>query len=193
MVAFHEVMGMGLRGMTGSGPPASDQPSSGLPARIKEMAREAGFDLCGLAAVRQFSELNVFPEWIADGRHGEMKYMEARDEAGELKRAALARVAPWARSVIVCAINYNTAQPYSTQTGDANRGWISRYAWSREDYHDAVLRRLRVVESKLHELLDFEATRNPRPIWQQATDAIRLALTWIPARWWSASMRNMPG
>ena len=71
-----------------------------------------------------------------------MKYMEARDETGELKRASLARVAPWARSVIVCAINYNTAHPYSTQTGDASRGWISRYAWSREDYHESVLRRL---------------------------------------------------
>ena len=86
-----------------------------LPTRIKRCARDAGFDLCGIAPVRDFAELRVFPAWIADGKHGEMKYMEARDEAGELKRASLARVAPWARSVIVCAINYNTAHPYSTQ------------------------------------------------------------------------------
>jgi len=124
-----------------------------LPTRIKHLAREAGFDLCGVAQVREFAELRVFPDWIADGRHGEMKYMEARDEAGELKRASLARVAPWARSVIVCAINYNTAQPYSTQTGDASHGWISRYAWSREDYHEVVMGRLRVVEESLHEML----------------------------------------
>ena len=122
--------------------------------RIQELAREAGFDLCGVAPVRNLGELNVFPSWIAAGRHGEMKYMEARDDAGDLKRAALARVAPWARSVVVCAINYNTAQPYSTQATDPSRGWISRYAWSREDYHDAVLRRLRAVESKLKELLE---------------------------------------
>ena len=44
-----------------------------------------------------------------------MKYLEARDDHGDLKRASLARVAPWARSVVVCAINYNTAHPYSTQ------------------------------------------------------------------------------
>ena len=37
---------------------------------------------------------------------------------------------------------------------DASKGWISRYAWSREDYHDAVLRRLREVESKLGNFLD---------------------------------------
>jgi len=124
---------------------------SDLPTRIRQSARDAGFDLCGIAPVRDFSELHVFPAWIAEGKHGEMKYLEARDETGELKRASLARVAPWARSVVVCAINYNTAHPYSTlvQTEDASRGWISRYAWSREDYHESVLRRLKQVEDKL--------------------------------------------
>ena len=123
-----------------------------LPTRIKQYARDAGFDLCGIAPVRDFRELRVFPVWIADAKHGEMKYMEARDEVGELKRASLARVAPWARTVVVCAINYNTAHPYSTQTVDASRGWISRYAWAREDYHDAVLRRLKQVEDELRGL-----------------------------------------
>jgi epoxyqueuosine reductase len=80
-----------------------------------------------------------------------MKYLEARDEAGQLKRASLRSAAPWARSVIVCAINYNTAHPYSTQVNDPERGWISRYAWSREDYHEAVMRRLRVVENCLRD------------------------------------------
>jgi epoxyqueuosine reductase len=128
-----------------------------LPTRIKRCARDAGFDLCGIAPVRDFGELRVFPPWIADGKHGEMKYMEARDETRELKRASLARVAPWARSVVVCAINYNTVHPYSTQAQkeDASRGWISRYAWSREDYHDAVLRRLKQVEDGLRGLPDL--------------------------------------
>ena len=126
-----------------------------LSTRIKQCARDAGFELCGIAPVRDFKELHVFPAWIADGKHGEMKYMEARDEAGELKRASLSRVAPWARSVIVCAINYNTAHPYSTQAQapeDASRGWISRYAWAREDYHDAVLSRLQQIENDLRGL-----------------------------------------
>ena len=136
-----------------------------LPTRIKQCARDAGFDLCGIAPIGDFSELQVFPNWIADGKHGEMKYMEARDETGDLKRASLARVAPWARSVIVCAINYNTARPYSTQpqtqTGDASRGWISRYAWSREDYHESVLRRLKQVEDALRELVEASGYRVP--------------------------------
>ena len=125
-----------------------------LPVRIKQCAREAGFELCGVAPIQDFAELRVFPRWIAEGRHGEMKYMQAEDESGKLKRAKLARVAPWARSVIVCAINYNTAHPYSTAFKDRNRGWISRYAWSRDDYHEAVLRRLRKIEDELPSLLD---------------------------------------
>lgn len=81
-----------------------------------------------------------------------MKYLEARDESGRLKRASPETTFPWARSVIVCAINYNTAQPYSTEVHDPERGWISRYAWSREDYHDAVMRRLRSLEREVQSL-----------------------------------------
>lgn len=137
-------------------PQAPSQLFSSLSTRIKQYARDAGFDLCGTAPACNFAELQVLPAWIADGKHGEMKYMEARDEAGELKRASLARVAPWARSVIVCAINYNTAHPYSTQiqSEEAGRGWISRYAWARQDYHDAVMRRLKQVENELRGLPD---------------------------------------
>jgi epoxyqueuosine reductase len=125
--------------------------ASDLKAFIKRAAENAGFDLAGIAPASDARELEYFPAWIAAGHAGEMKYLEARDDQGGLKRASLARVAPWARSVVVCAINYNTDQPYSTQVNDSRRGWISRYAWSREDYHDAVLRRLKQVEGALRQ------------------------------------------
>ena len=116
---------------------------------VKRAAQQAGFELTGIAPAADSPELQSFPEWIAAGHAGEMKYMAARDERASLKRASLSRVAPWARSVIVCAINYNTEHSYSTELRDPNREWISRYAWSREDYHDAVLRRLEQVEPAL--------------------------------------------
>ena len=118
---------------------------------VKRAAHDAGFELAGIAPVREFDELAYFPQWIEAGHAGDMKYLEARDELGRLKRESLRVAAPWARSVIVCAINYNTAQPYSTEIDDPQRGWISRYAWGREDYHDAVLRKLRAVERRLTE------------------------------------------
>jgi len=124
---------------------------------VKEAARAAGFELAGIAPVRDFVELQHLEAWVAAGRAGEMKYMEARDEAGQLKRASLRATAPWARSVIVCAINYNTAQPYSTAVDVPDRGWISRYAWSREDYHDVVMRKLREAESEIRRAVDDSA------------------------------------
>ena len=120
-----------------------------ITAIVKQAAQESGFDLAGVAPVTDAPELAHFAPWIEAGRAGEMHYMKARDEQGRLKREALRNAAPWARSVIVCALNYNTSQPYSTQVNDRERGWISRYAWGREDYHEAVMRRLRRVEEAL--------------------------------------------
>jgi epoxyqueuosine reductase len=125
------------------------QSASEITFRVKQAAREAGFELSGISPVRDFADLDHFPSWIESGYAGDMKYMEARADSGELKRSSLRATMPWARSVIVCAINYNTPHPYSTQANASDRGWISRYAWSREDYHDAVLRRLRSVEENL--------------------------------------------
>jgi len=124
---------------------------SELAALVKVWACEAEFDLAGVAPVREFAELEYFPQWLDAGHGGEMRYLEARDEHGNLKRASLRNSAPWARSVIVCARNYNTAHPYSTEVNNPARGWISRYAWSQTDYHDAVLRRLKQVEEKLNQ------------------------------------------
>ncbi|HKF04656.1 MAG TPA: tRNA epoxyqueuosine(34) reductase QueG [Candidatus Sulfotelmatobacter sp.] len=138
-----------------------------LIAVVKHTAAEVGFDLSGIAPAGDAPELKSFPAWIAAGRAGEMKYMESRDEQGELKRASLSRVAPWAKSVIVCALNYNTDHPYSTQVSDPVRGWISRYAWSHEDYHDAVLRRLKQVEDALH---DATADTDPNLITRSYVD-----------------------
>lgn len=132
---------------------------SQVEALVKRAARDAGFDLAGIAPVRpeQLPELEFFPSWIASGHGGEMRYLEARDERGRLKRASLDSVAPWARSVVVCALNYNTAQPYSTEFNDPRRGWISRYAWGGADkpadYHDAVMERLRRLEARLRDAL----------------------------------------
>jgi epoxyqueuosine reductase len=132
---------------------------SEITSATRAFALEAGFDLAGIAPVRDFQELARFPEWIAAGHAGEMKYMEARDGSGDLKRSSLRSVAPWARSVIVCGVNYNTAPPYSTQVNEPERGWISRYAWGREDYHESVMRRLQEVENKLVETIPGIQTR----------------------------------
>ena len=91
-----------------------------------------------------------------------MRYLVGRNESGGLKRASLANAAPWARSVVVCAMNYNTDQPYSTHAGSTAQGWISRYAWTERDYHDVLLANLRRLEVEFVSLCEREGARTPR-------------------------------
>jgi epoxyqueuosine reductase len=106
-------------------------------------ARAAGFDLCGVAPVEGFAELDKFPEWLARGYPGEMNYL--RDP----RRSDPRRVLDGARSLIVAALNYNSPHPGSTaaapQPDDPGpRGWISRYAWG-DDYHEVIKEKLDAV------------------------------------------------
>src|SRR5271169_6021216 len=103
-------------------------------ARIVELARAAGFDLCGIAPAAEFPELAHLEEWLERGHAGEMRYLH------DARRRSPADVMQGARSVIACALNYNTAFPASTEArelpeaGAGPSGWISRYAWG-DDYH----------------------------------------------------------
>jgi len=130
-----------------------------ISASIKASALDLGFSLAGIAPVEQFRELEYFPHWIEENRHGEMRYLESRTESGELKRSSIQKAAPWARSVVVTATNYNTDQPYSTECRDPKRGWISRYAWGQRDYHDIMLPRLRTLEDRIRETASQPAAR----------------------------------
>src|SRR6202020_420751 len=67
-----------------------------------------------------------------------------------------------ALSVVACALNYNTGQPYSTHAGSPSRGWISRYAWAQRDYHDILLEKLRALETRLVEQCAHQDIAAPR-------------------------------
>jgi epoxyqueuosine reductase len=118
---------------------------SALSQWIAEKASLLGFDLCGIVSAQEFPELAHTEDWLERGYAGEMNYL------ADPRRADLQRAMPGIRSVIVCALNYNTERPRSIQvtpetTGDsAPCGWISRYAWG-SDYHE-------VLREKLNQLL----------------------------------------
>jgi epoxyqueuosine reductase len=140
------------------------QNSHQLRSVVRAAASDAGFDICGMVNVRELhsQELEYFPSWIAGGNAGEMKYLEARNENGDFKRASLQNALPWARSVIICALNYNTGGERSVDVAhEKSRGWISRYAWGRKDYHDVLLGKLRQVEGVLHRHIADEDGRAP--------------------------------
>ena len=133
-----------------------------LQERVEVLAREAGFAAAGIAAVpapgspEDEAERARFAEWVDAGHAGEMEYLKRRDEAGELLRSSVRVALPWARSVIVGAANYASAEPRSIDPAPQGTGWIARYAWSSRggrpsDYHKVLLRRLERLRDRLAE------------------------------------------
>ena len=123
-------------------------------AWIADRAKSLGFDLCGVVRAEKFPELERTSEWLASGYAGEMKYL------ADPRRSDPQSAMPQIRSVIVCLLNYNTAEPFSTdssvQLGDSEpRAWISRYAWG-DDYHE-------VLRTRLNGLVDLLRQRFSEP------------------------------
>ena len=127
---------------------------------ICERARSLGFALSGVAPAERFPELARYSEWLGRGYAGEMKYLH------DPRRRDPRMAVPEARSLIVCALNYNSPLPYSTQAGAGTtdpgsarlHGWISRYAWG-DDYHGVLWAKLNalVFELRAHFSEPFEA------------------------------------
>jgi epoxyqueuosine reductase len=145
-----------------------------LTQKIKEKARAIGFHKVGIARAEELSrESERLAEWLANGFHADMLWMEREPE----KRTNPQLLFGGAKSVIVVALNYFTPHEHSDSS---DKGKISRYAWG-DDYHD-------VVKEKLRELLAWIKAEMPEadgkvcvdtaPIMDKAW-AQRAGLGWI--------------
>jgi epoxyqueuosine reductase len=134
--------------------------SAPTPQLVESLAQAVGFAAAGIAAVpapgspEDSEERARFDEWVDAGHAGEMDYLKRRDDAGSLLRSSVRVALPWARSVIVCAANYNSDQPPSTDPAAPDAGWIARYARSSKgdrpsDYHKVLKRRLESLRDQL--------------------------------------------
>ncbi len=114
---------------------------------IRGLARECGFELAGVARAAPVPEAEWYRKWVAAGYAGEMRYLtDYRAALREDPRRLLAS----ARSVVCCGRLYQTPWPWSTRFSDAERGWISRYAWGG-DYHDEMRSGLDRLEARIRE------------------------------------------
>lgn len=116
--------------------------------RLKQRARELGFDLCGVAPAVPPPHYHAFLDWLEHGMHAGMGYLARR--AG-LRRSAESLL-PHARSVIALAKNYNQEPPQDVEAR------VARYALGR-DYHKVLRRDLRRLVAFLVELSPGAKTR----------------------------------
>src|SRR6266566_6155296 len=73
-----------------------------LKAQLVSYARQIGFDSCRIAACDTPAHATEFRQWLREGAHGEMNYMQR----GEEKRCDPQKVLPGAKSIVVLALNY---------------------------------------------------------------------------------------
>jgi epoxyqueuosine reductase len=110
-----------------------------LEALIKAKAAEIGFADCGIARADAAPKTaERLREWLADGRHGSMLWMEERAH----HRERPAGLWPEVRSVISLGMSYAPHTDPLALAGQGEIGRISTYAQG-QDYHDVMKRRLK--------------------------------------------------
>ena len=114
---------------------------------IKELARECGFELAGVARAEPAEDRARYHDWVMAGFAGEMRYLtDRRAAARDDPRNLLAS----ARSIVCVGKVYQTPWPHSTCFSDPERAWISRYAWG-SDYHDEMRHGLERLDALVRE------------------------------------------
>ena len=109
---------------------------------VKSIALALGFDDCRIAVAKEATHAEAFRQWISEGLHGDMAWMEKAPQ----RRCDPREVLPGCKSVICLALNY---YPGSDSGTDGYR--IARYAWN-EDYHDLILAKLKAFDIELAKL-----------------------------------------
>ncbi|UIJ46808.1 tRNA epoxyqueuosine(34) reductase QueG [Sphingomonas cannabina] len=112
-----------------------------LEALLKDKAAELGFAAAGIARADAAPAAGGrLRQWLAEGRHGSMIWMEERAD----QRASPAGLWPEVRSVIALGMSYAPGRDPLALAGEGDVGRISVYAQGG-DYHDVVKRQLKAL------------------------------------------------
>jgi epoxyqueuosine reductase len=121
-------------------PTSTSDPVSGSPeAFLKHTGRTIGFDSVRIArADEAWTAGERLEAFVAEGRHGQMDWMETTLE----RRKAPTAMWPGAKSAVVVALNYGPGLDPMDMLGERSLGNISVYARGK-DYHDLLKSRLK--------------------------------------------------
>ncbi|WP_439546806.1 tRNA epoxyqueuosine(34) reductase QueG [Sandarakinorhabdus sp.] len=112
-----------------------------LIAALRGEAERLGFAALGVCSADAVPQAGArLRQWLDDGCHGEMIWMESRADA----RASPKGLWPDVKSVIMLGTSYAPALDPLRLAGQGDKGVISVYAWNR-DYHDLIKKRLKAL------------------------------------------------
>jgi len=108
-----------------------------LKEHLREEAARLGFAAFGVVATDAPLRREYFEQWLAEGQHGGMAWLERNNDRRLAPEKLLSAPTPGprARSLIFVGLNYYKNEP-------ARRYRIAKYALGR-DYHNVMIKRLR--------------------------------------------------
>jgi len=122
-------------------------------ARIRALARQAGFQRCGISGVELGEDEAHLHDWLAAGLHGSMHWMAQHGD----KRSRPQDLVPGTLRVVSVGLDYgrlDDAQAWGT-LAEGERAYVARYALGR-DYHKLMRQRLqRLAEQVQAEIGPF--------------------------------------
>jgi epoxyqueuosine reductase len=127
-------------------PPTDPAALAALADRIRAWARELGFQQAGIADVELGEDETHLRDWLAQGQHGRMEYMQRHGD----KRSRPAELLPGTLRVLSVRMDYGTGDDAAAwdTLADGERAYVARYALGR-DYHKVLRNRLQALADRI--------------------------------------------
>jgi len=124
--------------------PSAADPAA-LALRIKALAREAGFQRCGISDIALGEDEAHLRDWLAQGLYGSMDWMARHGD----KRSRPAELIPGTLRVVSVGLDYGRESGEAWETlADGSRAYVARYALGR-DYHKLMRNRLQQLADRI--------------------------------------------
>ena len=132
--------------MPAAGPTAPLPDPVALAGRVRTLAREFGFQRCGIAGIELGDDERHLRDWLAEGLYGSMTWMAQHGD----KRSRPQALIPGTLRVISVGLDYgrNDGDDAWDTLGDGQRAYVARYALGR-DYHKLMRNRLQKLAERL--------------------------------------------
>lgn len=128
-------------------PPTLPDPTL-LARRVRELAREFGFQRCGISGIELSQDEAHLRDWLAKGLYGSMEWMARH---GSL-RARPDELVPGTLRVISVGLDYgrNDGEEAWHTLAEGERAYVARYALGR-DYHKLMRQRLQKLADRIQQ------------------------------------------
>lgn len=129
-----------------SSPLSAPADPSQLARRVRALAREFGFQRCGISGIELAKDEAHLRDWLAKGLYGSMEWMARHGD----KRTRPDELVPGTLRVISVGLDYgrNDSEEVWNTLAEGERAYVARYALGR-DYHKLMRNRLQKLAERV--------------------------------------------